>query len=150
MSKTDLEEKLQKLRSLYLENHSTNPVEDHLFTPLSREEKEQRILEKLKECTKDTDKMVKKIKEFSEENENSSEVADLKNYLETLRNRKIHLDQKLTSLQNDDFDIQRRERVKRQLLDLELKRAKLLLGRKDCSKIEQKIKQKAQTFKSTK
>ncbi len=47
-----------------------------------------------------------------------------------LKIKKLILEQKLELIKNGEFDAARKERVKRQLTDLELKRCKALLGKK--------------------
>lgn len=150
MTTTNFEKKLQKLRELYLENHPIDEAEDDVFTPFSQLEKEQRIIASLDECCEKAETLANEITQQEKKDSPSIDIDELKNQLETLQNRKLLLDQKLESLRKGETEIQRRERIKRQLLDLELKRAKLLLGQKDCSKIDQKIKQKAKLFKGEK
>lgn len=72
-------------------------------------------------------------------NASADDISELKYYIDAVKNKKLILEQKLELIKNGEFDAARKERVKRQLTDLELKRCKALLGKKDCSKSMKKL-----------
>ena len=125
------EDKLNKLREMYINKRpeESEKLDDskkfEAFMALSDEEKEEKLNAKLELLT---DKLV-----------TLDEKLELKYYIDAVKNKKLILEQKLELIKNGEFDAARKERVKRQLTDLELKRCKALLGKKDCSKINEKI-----------
>ena len=118
------EDKLNKLREMYINKRpeESEKLDDskkfEAFMALSDEEKLGDLLAK---------------------NASADDISELKYYIDAVKNKKLILEQKLELIKNGEFDAARKERVKRQLTDLELKRCKALLGKKDCSKINEKI-----------
>lgn len=134
------EDKLKNLRELYIDKRPevSQKLEDskkfEAFMALSDEEKEEKLHAKLEMLT---DKLIKLDEKLG--NALANDISELKYYIDAVKNKKLILEQKLELIKNGEFDIARKERVKRQLTDLELKRCKALLGKKDCSKINEKI-----------
>ncbi|MFC4651374.1 hypothetical protein ACFO26_00430 [Lactococcus nasutitermitis] len=147
MSELDFKEQLKKMRELYLENHPIDKGENEVFTPLSIEEKEKKLLDALEHLTS---KIAYIKNEIAKNDSSSKSLDDLKEQLEIFENKRVLFEQKLDFIKNGDYDDARREKLKRQLTELELKRCKLKLSQKDCSKVNQKIKQKSELFKKLK
>ncbi len=150
MSKFDFDEKLKELRELYFEKHPVINPDENLFTPLSLVEKEQKILEYLQVCMSDSAQLTAKIEALTDQNAPIEEINALKDKLINLEEHKDIFEHKLEFIRSGETDDQRKEKLKRQLLDLELKRSKLKLIQKDTAKIDIKIKQKLEIYKKLK
>lgn len=148
MSKFDCEQKLKELRERYSEGTREDKSEKDIFTPLSSQEKEQKISQILQDCLSGITQVQNEITENKENPTKNQE--DLENKLDLLQDKKALLEQKLDYIRSGEDDDQRKERLKRTLLDLELKRSKLKFADKDCSKIDEKIKQKLSLLKKGK
>ena len=132
------EDKLNKLREMYINKRpeESEKLDDskkfEAFMALSDEEKEEKLNAKLELLTDKLVTLDEKLGDLLAKNASADDISEVKN-------KKLILEQKLELIKNGEFDAARKERVKRQLTDLELKRCKALLGKKDCSKINEKI-----------
>ena len=139
------EDKLKNLRELYIDKRPevSQKLDDskkfEAFMALSDEEKEEKLHAKLEMLTDKLSKLDEKLGNALANEASANDISELKYYIDAVKNKKLILEQKLELIKNGEFDIARKERVKRQLTDLELKRCKALLGKKDCSKINEKI-----------
>ena len=135
------EDKLNKLREMYINKRpeESEKLDDskkfEAFMALSDEEKEEKLNAKLELLTDKLVTLDEKLGDLLA----ADDISELKYYIDAVKNKKLILEQKLELIKNGEFDAARKERVKRQLTDLELKRCKALLGKKDCSKINEKI-----------
>ena len=146
------EDKLNKLREMYInkrpeesENLDEGKVMNNIIIPdqndiiLPDEEKEEKLNAKLELLTDKLVTLDEKLEDLLANDASADDISELKYYIDAVKNKKLILEQKLELIKNGEFDAARKERVKRQLTDLELKRCKALLGKKDCSKINEKI-----------
>ncbi|MQW22849.1 MULTISPECIES: hypothetical protein [unclassified Lactococcus] len=147
MNKFDFDEKLTELRALYFEKHPIDPNESEVFTPLSLEEKEQKTLNSLQDCVADIAHLSADIDSLKSQDAPEESIAALETRLRELEDRKLILEQKLEFILSGETDDQKKEKLKRQILELEVKRSKLKMAQKDCSKIDLKIKQRLDIYK---
>ncbi|MGM9885711.1 MAG: hypothetical protein ACI31W_00435 [Lactococcus sp.] len=147
MNKFDFDEKLTELRALYFEKHPIDPNESEVFTPLSLEEKEQKTLNSLQDCVADIAHLSADIDSLKNQGAPEESIAALETRLRELEDRKLILEQKLEFILSGETDDQKKEKLKRQILELEVKRSKLKMAQKDCSKIDLKIKQRLDIYK---
>ena len=139
------EDKLNKLREMYINKRpeESEKLDDskkfEAFMALSDEEKEEKLNAKLELLTDKLVTLDEKLGDLLAKNASADDISELKYYIDAVKNKKLILEQKLELIKNGEFDAARKERVKRQLTALELKRCKALLGKKDCSKINEKI-----------
>lgn len=151
----DIEERLKTLRELYLdkrpENDDSKAVQEFsIFTALTTEEKEKKILSQLDLISKKLLDLDEKLEELRSKKSSPSEISELKYYIDAVKNKKMILEQKLEFIQTGESDLARKDKIKRQLTELEIKRCKALLTKKDCSKIEEKIALKKELIKRLK
>ena len=147
MNKQNFDEKLKELRKLYDENHPITPAEGDVFTPLSLVEKEQYVLHEIQECLSELTHLVSTLELAIDQSESKERISGLKDKISNLERRKSILEQKLEFIRSGETDDQRKEKLKRQLLELELKRCKLKFADKDHAKVDQKINQKLDSYK---
>ncbi|WP_374286760.1 hypothetical protein [Lactococcus sp.] len=147
MNKFDFDEKLTALRALYFEKHPIDPNESEVFTPLSLEEKEQKTLNSLQDCVADIAHLSTDIDSLKSQDAPEESIVALETRLRELEDRKLILEQKLEFILSGETDDQKKEKLKRQILELEVKRSKLKMAQKDCSKIDLKIKQRLDIYK---
>ncbi|WP_054639473.1 hypothetical protein [Lactococcus fujiensis] len=98
----------------------------------------------------DSAQLTAKIEALTDQNAPIEEINALKDKLIDLEEHKDIFEHKLEFIRSGETDDQRKEKLKRQLLDLELKRSKLKLIQKDTAKIDIKIKQKLEIYKKLK
>ena len=73
---------------------------------------------------------------------------NIQHHLEALADKKELMLQKLEYVKKDEFSAAKRERIKRQLAELEFKRCRLRMNNKDCSKLDKKIQEKQRRFRN--
>ncbi|MCL2113675.1 MAG: hypothetical protein FWH31_06935 [Streptococcaceae bacterium] len=148
----DIEEKLKTLRELYLDKRSENDDDESTpeldaFTSLTTEEKENKLLSHIDMISKKLIHLDEKLGQLRSKKASKTEISELKYYIDVVKNKKSILEQKLDYIQSGEFDAARKDKIKRQLTELELKRCKALLTKKDYSKIEEKIAAKKEQIK---
>ena len=149
------EEKLKNLRELYLDKRPEKSAEEQAqaleaYTKLTDEEKATKLRHQLEKLSEKLVKLDEKLGELRAEKASKADISELKYYIDAVKNKKMILEQKLELIEGGEFDAARREKVKRQLTDLELKRCRALLSKKDCSKIDEKIALKKEAMKRLK
>ncbi|RZI49767.1 hypothetical protein [Lactococcus kimchii] len=149
------EDKLKNLRELYLDKRSSvandeKSKEMDAFMALTDEEKVKKIRLHLKQIVEKLTLLDNKLTQARAAKADKTELAEIKAYIDAVKTKKLILEQKLKYIETGEFDATRKEKIKRQLADLELKRCKALLGKKDCSKIEEKIALKKDSIKRLK
>ena len=150
-----IEEKLKNLRELYLEKRSDKESDQKVqefdtFTTLNTEEKEHKLLHQLELINQKLSQLNVRLTSLKAEKASKTELSELKYYIDNVKTKKVILEQKLEFIQSGELDATRKEKVKRQLTELELKRCKALLNKKDCSKIDEKIALKKEAIKRLK
>ncbi|MCL2676865.1 MAG: hypothetical protein FWF14_03230 [Streptococcaceae bacterium] len=145
MENKKLEEQLNHLRDRYLAKNNDNVTsEEHIHAHMTSDEKVKRINEMFDLMNEKETLIKERLTQLQENDKDQKE--DLKHHLEAISEKRALLEQKLEYIQEGEFDTAKKERLKRQLAELELKRCKLMLNKKDCSKIAQKIAQKKELF----
>ena len=94
--------------------------------------------------------MSQKLKDFHQQDASYEQISKLKHQIEALKYKQSLLQQRLEYVDSGESDFTKKEKLKRQLTELELKRCRALLGKKSCIKIDQKINQKKELFKKIK
>lgn len=140
----DCEQKLSELRRRFAEKERQDACDSDVFTPLSLSDKQQKLQQLIEDCEIKIE-LLHKQEASQPENQ-----AKIQQSLDLLQEKKDLLLEKLDFINSGETDDARREKLKRTLLDLELKRAKLKFADKDCSKIDEKIRQKLAMFKKEK
>lgn len=146
MNELTFEERLKQLRKTYLEggNEDKDSQEINAFMSLSKEDKIKKIEEHLSEINRK-----KEILESTLQDETSNiSREDLEHNLEALGAKKQLMLQKLEYVKKDEFNGAKREKIKRQLAELEFKRCRLRMNNKDCSKLDKKIQEKQRRFRN--
>ncbi len=146
MNELTFEERLKQLRKTYLEggNEDKESQEINAFMNLSKEDKIKKIEEHLSEINRK-----KEILESTLQDETSDiSREDLEHNLEALGAKKQLMLQKLEYVKKDEFNGAKREKIKRQLAELEFKRCRLRMNNKDCSKLDKKIQEKQRRFRN--
>ncbi|WP_081167832.1 hypothetical protein [Lactococcus garvieae] len=146
MNELTFEERLKQLRKTYLEggNEDKESQEINAFMSLSKEDKIKKIEEHLSEINRK-----KEILESTLQDETSDiSREDLEHNLEALGAKKQLMLQKLEYVKKDEFNGAKREKIKRQLAELEFKRCRLRMNNKDCSKLDKKIQEKQRRFRN--
>jgi hypothetical protein len=146
MNELTFEERLKQLRKTYLEggNEDKESQEINAFMSLSKEDKIKKIEEHLSEINRK-----KEILESTLQAETSDiSREDLEHNLEALGAKKQLMLQKLEYVKKDEFNGAKREKIKRQLAELEFKRCRLRMNNKDCSKLDKKIQEKQRRFRN--
>ncbi|EKF52169.1 hypothetical protein [Lactococcus garvieae] len=146
MNELTFEERLKQLRKTYLEggNEDKESQEINAFMSLSKEDKIKKIEEHLSEINRK-----KEILESTLQDETSNiSREDLEHNLEALGAKKQLMLQKLEYVKKDEFNGAKREKIKRQLAELEFKRCRLRMNNKDCSKLDKKIQEKQRRFRN--
>ena len=154
MNAQEFEQKLKALRSQYLnkqaDDRDNNNEKSEIFTPLSTEEKRKKLLDNLHLLDEKLALLSSQLVELRENKAPTDKISELKQNIETLKFKHKLIEQKLEYVENGEADLLKKEKLKRQLTDLELKRCKALLSERDCSKIEQKIALKKEMLKKIK
>ena len=143
------EERLKQLRKTYVENPKEGDkkaAEAKAFMALPKEEKISKIEEMLIALAAKKELFQEKLEQAKLDNADQNELEDLTHTLENLTEKKQLMMQKLEYVKKDEYNAGKMERIKRQLADLELKRCKLRLSNKDCSKLDKKIQEKKKLF----
>jgi predicted GNAT family acetyltransferase len=146
MNELTFEERLKQLRKTYLEggNEDKESQEINAFMSLSKEDKIKKIEEHLSEINRK-----KEILESTLQDKTSDiSREDLEHNLEALGAKKQLMLQKLEYVKKDEFNGAKREKIKRQLAELEFKRCRLRMNNKDCSKLDKKIQEKQRRFRN--
>lgn len=146
---------LKDLRAQYLEKQdSSKDVEEtgkgEIFTPISKEEKRNKVIEGIHLLDEKKLSLSNKLKELHQHKNNSEKISKLKHQIESLKYKESLLKQKLEYIDSGESEFVKKEKLKRQLTELELKRCRALLSKKDCNKINQKINQKKELLKKIK
>jgi hypothetical protein len=150
-----IEERLKNLRELYLDKRHDSPSDSTIkelegFTSLTLDEKEQKLLKHLHFLAEKLTSLNDQLELLREKNANRNEITELLQYISAVKTKKNLLEQKLEFLQSGESLAARKERVKRQLTDLELKRCRAILSKKDCAKIDEKIASKKESIRRLK
>ena len=135
----DCEQKLAQLRQRFAEKERAASETD-VFTPLSKADKQQKVADLIKDCQLKIELL---HKQETTQPENRDTIAKS---IALLQEKEALLREKMDFINSGETDDARREKLKRTLLELELKRAKLRFADKDCSKIDEKIRQKLALF----
>jgi len=144
---TDFDERLKAMKARYLENfpqdEAAQEAKIRAFKALSQPEKEAKIQETLQLLSEKKQLLMDKGAQTTE----AAEKAELAEHIEALVEKIHHFEEKLAIIRSNESDSVKKERLKRQLAQLELKRCKSQLDKKNCNKIEQKIAHKKEIFK---
>lgn len=145
--KKDFEQQLKEMRERFVENlldDSTKKEQIETFRSLTTQEKEAKVKATLAFLAEKKAFLSNKLLTVD-----TDEKLELKHHIEAI-NKKIELfERKLMHIQLGAIDASKKEKFKRQLAALELKRYKLLLAKKteECIKIDEKIAHKKEQFK---
>jgi len=158
--KEDFEARLKAMHARFLENFPQDEAskEEQIaaFKAMSTEEKEAKITETLTLLTDKKALLREKLSALTEAASTDNDMADKKRelteHLEQLDKKIAVFEQKLLTVQSADnsADDAKKEKFKRQLALLELKRCKSLLSKSgSCEKIDEKIAHKKEQFRKT-
>ena len=144
----NFEQQLKEMRERFVENLleddlvSKNQIET--FRSLTAQEKEAKVKATLAFLGEKKAILSKKLLTAD-----SHEKTSLKHHIEAINKKTELFNQKLLYIQMGKVDAAKKEKFKRQLAALELKRYKLLLAQKeeDCARIDKKIIHKKERFK---
>ncbi|GBG96046.1 hypothetical protein [Lactococcus termiticola] len=145
------QDKLNQLKARYLENVggeknlTDKEAAAEYYANLSADEKEQKLIDFL-DIYKQKEAIVKEnITALKAEDGDAKRIDQLEEFLDGIQTKMMHAEQKLEVLHSGDPA--NKEKLKRQLAALELKRCKALIAHKDCGKIDEKISQTKALFK---
>ncbi|MEY8443477.1 hypothetical protein AALA52_04365 [Lactococcus ileimucosae] len=155
MSDKDFEQMLKDLRQQYLEKQSdtertTVSDKGEVFTPVSQEEKRNKVLEALHLLEEKKLLLSNKLDDLHQQAASYEQISKLKHQIEALKHKQSLLKQKLEYIDSGESDFVKKEKLKRQLTELELKRCRAILSKKSCDKIDQKINQKKDLLRKIK
>ena len=155
MSDKDFEQMLRDLREQYLEKEeiteeTSDSEKSEIYTPVSQEEKRHKILESLHLLEEKKLFLSQKLKDFHQQDACYEQISKLKHQIEAIKYKQSLFQQRLEYIDSGESDFTKKEKLKRQLTELEIKRCRALLSKKSCAKIDQKINQKKDLFKKIK
>lgn len=146
MAEQTFEERLKQLRKIYLENEVKDKKlqEINAFMNSSKEDENKKIKARLAEIDSETYRLENALQNPLN---NTVERENLKHNLEALKDKRKLMLRKLELIQKDECNEAKRERIKRQLAELEFKRCRLRLNNKDYSKLDKKIQEKQRQYR---
>ncbi|QPS71067.1 hypothetical protein [Lactococcus garvieae] len=152
MPDKDFEQMLKDLRTQYLDKPemTTGIKKSEIFKTSSSEEKRNKIIEAIQLLEERRLFLSDKLKNLHQQDANYEQVSKLKHQIEAFKSKQILLQQKLEYIDSGESDFIKKEKLKRQLTELELKRCRALLSKKNLSKIDEKINQKKEQLKKIK
>ncbi|HAP16007.1 MAG TPA: hypothetical protein DCR07_07915, partial [Lactococcus sp.] len=135
MSDKDFEQMLKDLRQQYLEKQSdteraTVSDKGEIFTPVSQEEKRNKVLEALHLLEEKKLFLSNKLDDLRQQAASYEQISKLKHQIEALKHKQALLKQKLEYIDSGESDFVKKEKLKRQLTELELKRCRAILSKK--------------------
>lgn len=144
----DIEKRLEALRSRFIKKY---PQEDENidtqvanFVNMSDQQREEKIVDLMALLSKKRALFKEKYILSADE----KEKIELKEDIKVISDKLEQMESNLSLVRSGEFDATKIDKMKRQLINLELKRCKASLDGKDCSRIDQKIaEKKAQFFK---
>ncbi|MDR0300506.1 MAG: hypothetical protein LBI13_10600 [Streptococcaceae bacterium] len=143
----DFDKKLEALRKRFIENFPQNDLDKEseiaAFLALPLEEKLKKVATKL-EILDEKESLLKEKLSITASEAEKSEIAE---HLKAIAAKQDLLKTKLELLKSSGTDTVKKEKLKRQLTQLEIKRCKSRLEKKDCHKIDAKIAHKKEIFK---
>jgi ribosomal protein L20 len=148
----NFDNKLQALRERFIDNfpQSEEDKETQIaaFSALTLEEKLEKVSKALELLDQKETLLKEEIASLNADNkENSAQYSELSDQLHNIPIKREVLKHKQELLKNGELEPAKREKMKRQLTQLEIKRCKNTLDNKDCSKIEARIAHKKEIFK---
>lgn len=146
MIEKDIEQRLQALRSRFMKNfpQDENDLTEQVnaFVKMSDQQREDKISDLMNILSEKKALLNEKYTLSADE----KEKRELKENIELITERIEQMRSELSSIRLGKHDDAKIEKIKRQLISLELKRSKTILGGKDCSRIDQKIAEKKAEF----
>ncbi|MDR0297809.1 MAG: hypothetical protein LBI11_04065 [Streptococcaceae bacterium] len=143
----DFNARLAAMRARYLENFpedaAAQQAQMDAFKKMSAEEKVARIGEALALLADKKALLKEKFQAYKTAGKDTHEIEE---HLALVAEKMQHLEEKLAWSRSDAADPVRKERLKRQLTTLEIKRCKAQLEQKKCGKIDEKIAAKRSAF----
>ncbi|GAB2026941.1 hypothetical protein [Lactovum odontotermitis] len=149
----NFEATLQALRERFIENFPQDEAENTqlaVFSALSADEKLEKVSSALdsldKEISSLTEKMAALSSDKASDDKIAGEIAEIQQQLKALNFKHEVLEHRIELMKNGELPA-KRDKMKRQLTQLEIKRCKNLLDKKSCRKIDAKIAHKKEIFK---
>jgi hypothetical protein len=146
----DFEQRLRALRERYLENFPQDEIAQReqleAFKSMTAREKEAKLEEALQLLHEKKALLTEKLEKITD----VAQKTELEAHMTQLNVKIQHFEDKLILIQSGESDVARKERLKRQLTNLELKRCKFVLsGVQDQSKIDEKIAHKIEQYRKS-
>lgn len=151
----NFEATLQALRERFIGNFPQDEAEDSqlaVFSALSADEKLEKVSSALDSLDKEISSLTEKMAALHSSSNKVSddkiagEIAEIQQQLKALNFKHEVLEHRIELMKNGELPA-KRDKMKRQLTQLEIKRCKNLLDKKNCRKIDAKIAHKKEIFK---
>ncbi|MDR0199965.1 MAG: hypothetical protein LBI43_05240 [Streptococcaceae bacterium] len=145
----DFNERLKVMREKYLENFPQDEAEQQAqleaFKKMTTAEKLERIQSSLDILVEKKSLFKEKYHALKAEGK-LDEAEETMSHIQMIADKIMHLEEKMAWIRSGETDPAKKERLKRQLAALELKRCKAQLDKKHCGKIDEKIAAKKEAF----